>query len=100
MRKVKEKKGKDGMDIGHELDAYLKENVLYESMTDDRLKKVKSGISKIVKRYFPAKTHQTFVVPYCADGGFYAIIGFREFAAKRFSFINCAIEPPKPKTEG
>lgn len=80
------------MDIGTELDLFLKRKPC-EIADKESLKSVKSGIGEIARRHFKAKTHQTFVEVYCVDNTLYALIGFRELNATKFSFISCQVKP-------
>lgn len=78
------------MDIGAELDLFLNQQP-YETANKESLKAIKSGIGKIVKRHFKTKTHHTFVEVYAVEDILYALIGFRELGATRFSFISCQV---------
>lgn len=86
------KKSKYGNgNIETELDTFIRTSVLYETPTKDWLKSTKTELSKIVKAYFPQKTHQTFVEVWVVKNHFYSLIGFRPLSEKKFGFINCNV---------
>jgi hypothetical protein len=79
--------------IGGDLEAFLKEHVIYETMDNEKLKFAKTEISKIIKRYFPTRKYQTFVQVFRFENEFHALIGFRRLDENKFSYINCGIGP-------
>ena len=65
------KKSKYGNgDITTELDTFIRTHVLYETPTNNLLKSIKTELSKIVRAYFPSKTHQTFVEVWVVENHF------------------------------
>lgn len=86
------KKSKYGNgDIATELDTFIRTSVINGIPTKDWLKSTKTELSKIVKAYFPSKTHQTFVEVWVVENHFYSLIGFRPLSEKKFGFINCNV---------
>jgi hypothetical protein len=80
------------MDIGEEMDTFLRKNVLGTNFKD---KKVLADITKKMKKFvgtlFPKKFFHTFVETYVVEDTFHAFVGFRKLNAPKFSGINCQI---------
>lgn len=83
--------------ISTELDTFLRTKVMYETPSDEMLKKSKAEITKIVNSHFPKKTHHTFVEVWAVENRFHCMIGFRPLEKDKFGFINCNVEASHEK---
>ena len=77
------------MEIGIELDTYIRKFIAVDADPKKDIKSWKKGISSIVKSHFPTKFFQTFVEVYVVGDDFHCLIGFREKSKEKFGFINC-----------
>ena len=76
--------------ISTELDTFLRTKVMYETPSEEMLKRTKSEITKIVNSHFSKKTHHTFVEVWTVGNSFHCMIGFRPLEKDKFGFINCS----------